>query len=63
MFFEYHYPNFLHKCLTADWKIIQFGWNLEAKQLWWKIFQVLELDKKARFDLVLLAQSGGVGRT
>ena len=31
--------------------------------LWWKIFQVLELDKKARLDLVLLAQSGGVGRT
>ena len=40
-----------------------FGVDDEAKQLWWEIFQVLELDKKSQLDLLCLAQSGPVGRT
>ena len=31
-------------------------------RLWWEIMQVLELDKKAQLDLIVLAQSGPVGR-
>ena len=29
-----------------------FGVDNEAKQLWWEIFQVLELDKKSQLDLL-----------
>ena len=39
------------------------GMNEEALKLWLSTLQVLELDNKAKMDLFLLAQSGGVGRT
>ena len=39
-----------------------FGVDENAVRLWWEIFQVLELDKKSQLDLLILAQSGPVGR-
>ena len=38
-----------------------YGVDLEAMQLWWEVFQVLELDKKSQLGLLILAQSGPVG--
>jgi hypothetical protein len=60
---EMVYLLFLHKCLTSDWHILQGGVDNEALKKWLLIFKFLELDKKAKVDLMLLAQSGLVGRT
>ena len=38
------------------------GVDEHAVRLWWEILQVLEIDKKAQLDLLILAQSGPVGR-
>ena len=40
-----------------------YGVDLEAMQLWWEVFQVLELDKKSQRDLLILAHGGPVGRS
>ena len=40
-----------------------FGLDLQAMHLWWEVFQVLELDKKSQLGLLILAQSGPVGRS
>ena len=40
-----------------------FGVDKKAMQLWWEVFQVLELDKKSQLDLLMLAQGGPVGRS
>ena len=61
-FWEHYYLKFLQKNLTTNWEQLQFGVDSEAMQLWWEIFQVLELDKKSQLDLLSLAQSGPVGR-
>ena len=61
--FEWHYLKFLHKCLTDYWWLIQGGSDDRAMELWHKVFVVLELDRKARVDIMLLAQSGLVGRS
>ena len=53
---------FLHRNLTHNWYIIQFGVDLQAKQLWWEICQVLELDRKSQRDLLILAHTGAHGR-
>ena len=45
--FEWHYLKFLHKCLTDDWYKFQFGIDVEAVNLWYLVFKVLELDQKA----------------
>ena len=42
--------------------MIQFDVDREAMDLWYLIFRVLELDRKAQLDLMLLAQSGHIGR-
>ena len=60
--FEWHYLKFLHQCLTTKWYTIQFGVDAEALNLWYLVFKVLELDQKAQLDLMLLAQSGHIGR-
>ena len=60
--FEWHYLKFLHECLTTKWFTIQFGFDGEALNLWYLVFKVLELDQKAQLDLMLLAQSGHIGR-
>ena len=39
-----------------------FGIDEHATRQWWEVMQVLELDKKAQLDLMVLAQSGPVGR-
>ena len=59
----HYYLKFLQKNLTTNWYQLQFGVDEEAMQLWWEISQVLELDKKSQLDLLMLAQSGPVGRT
>ena len=61
--YEYMYLKFLHTCLTRDWWIIQGGHGLEALTKWYQIFEVLELDRKARRDFMLLVHSGLAGRS
>ena len=59
---EWHYLKFLHENLTTYWHLIQFGTDHVTLDLWYLIFKVLELDKKAQLDLMLLAHSGLLGR-
>ena len=59
---EWHYLKFLKENLTAYWYIIQFGTDKETLDRWYLIFKVLELDRKAQLDLMLLAHSGLLGR-
>ena len=60
--FEWHYLKFLKENLTTKWHLIQFGVDGEALNLWYLVFKVLELDKKAQLDMMLLAHSGHIGR-
>ena len=62
-YFEYHYLKVLYKFLTKDWGLLQKGTDEAALEKWVQVMAVLELDRKATTDLVLLAQSGVVGRT
>ena len=43
--FEWHYLKFLHQCLTTKWWTIQFGFDEEARNLWYLIFKVLKNNK------------------
>ena len=63
LYFEWHYLKIIHKFLTKDWYLIQGGSCEQALAKWLEVFDVLELDLKARRDLMLLAQTGNVGRT
>lgn len=62
-YWEHEYLRFIHQTLTLDWHLIQSQVNDEALRKWMTIFRVLELDRKAMVDLMLLAQSGVVGRS
>jgi hypothetical protein len=62
-FFEWHYLKCIHWYLTERWWILQSGTDREALGEWRLVMQLLELDLKAHRDLILLAQSGLVGRT
>lgn len=62
-YWEYQYLKFIKMRLTTDWYILQSGVDEVALMKWLNIMRFLELDKKARLDLLLLAQSGIVGRT
>ena len=62
-YFEWHYLSFIKKCLTDYWWILQGKSDDEALSLWYLIFRILELDRKAQIDMLLLAHSGLVGRT
>jgi hypothetical protein len=60
---EQMHLRFLHKHHTVDWHLLQGGVGDESLNKWLMIMRVLEFDRKAMVDLVLLAQSGLVGRT
>ena len=62
-YWEHYYFQFLHNNLTTNWANLMYGVDIQAMQLWWEVFQVLELDKKSQLDLLMLAQSGPVGRS
>ena len=59
---EWQYLKFIRRTLTEHWIKIQGGSGEEPLRLWHLIFMVLELNKNAQKDLLLLAQSGLVGR-
>ena len=60
--YEWKYLQTIHWILTKRWWIVQGGVDQLALDEWMAIMNLLELDKKARRDLFLLAQSGRVGR-
>ena len=62
-YWESVYLKYLHKVLTTDWPSMQGGTGPETLQMWLDLVRVLELDKKAKRDLMLLAHSGVPGRT
>jgi hypothetical protein len=62
-YFEYMYLKTIHYFLTQRWWILQGGVDEVALKEWILVLKILEVDKKARRDLFLLAQSGQVGRT
>ena len=57
------YLKCIKKRLTEDWALIQGGQDDYAMQKWIDIFVLLEVDLKAQTELMILAQSGPVGRT
>ena len=61
-FLEWWYLVFIRECLTTYWGIIQRGSGAQALERWNLIFLVLELDRKAQLDLMLLAHTGLAGR-
>ena len=61
-YYEWVYLDFIKQCLTVDWPRIQGGSSDEDLQLWKRICVMIELDKKAIADLMLLAHSGEAGR-
>ena len=62
-YFEWQYRKVIHKYLTTQWYLLQGGFDAESAALWREVMEVLELDRKARRDLFLLAQAGVPGRT
>ena len=62
-YFEIVYLKYLHKVLTTDWPLMQGGTGPETLQMWLDLVRVLELDSKAKRDLMLMAHSGVPGRT
>ena len=61
-FYALQYLHFIRIALTDWWGAIQCGTNEQALRCWQKVFEVLELDRKACADIMLLAHSGLVGR-
>ena len=61
-YFEWQYQKLIHSYLTEKWYMLQAGSDPNTELLWREVMEVLELDRKARRDLFLLAQSGRVGR-
>ena len=61
-FYEYRFLVWIKDCLTRNWPLIQGGCDNAARECWMSIFWVLELDRKAQLDLMLLAHQGEVGR-
>ena len=62
VYYEHFYLKNLHKFLTEKWWILQGGNSPEALKEWFKVLKLLELDNKAKRDLLMMAQSGPVGR-
>jgi hypothetical protein len=60
---EWSYLCFIWRALTTNWYRIQSCRDDVGLPLWYYILQVLEVDSKGMTDLMLLAQSGIVGRT
>ncbi len=61
--FERKYLKFLHENLTDHWPDLQRGHSPETMDRLALIFKVLELDRKAKVDFMLLYHTGIVGRT
>ena len=61
--FEYQYLVFLKKCLTEYWEDLQCDVSMETLEKLHCIMNVLELDRKARMQLMFLYNSGMPGRT
>ena len=59
---EWKFLQTIHWILTARWYIIQGGMDDYALEEWMALMNLLELDRRARMDLFLLAQSGYFGR-
>ena len=62
-YFEWQYKHQILRFLTSKWYMLQGGNGPETLEEWNNVFKVLELDMKAKRDMMLLAQSGAVGRT
>ena len=62
-YFEHQHLRFLHTSLTRDWYILQGGSDAVSLEKWDMCLKYVELDRKAKVDLMLLAQSGLPGRT
>ena len=62
-YFESMYLKTIHNFLTQLWWILQGGVDDVALQEWTLALKILELGKKARRDMLLLALSGQAGRT
>ena len=62
-YFEWQYRKVIHGYLTDKWYLLQAGYDPDTEDLWREVMEVLELDRKARRDLFLLAQAGVPGRT
>ncbi len=63
IWFELQHLKFLHENLTIHWPDLQKGHSDETMDRLAFIFDVTELDRKARMDFMLLYQTGIVGRT
>ena len=61
-YFEWQYQRQILRFLTQRWWLLQGGSDDQALQELLMVFKVLELDNKAKRDLMLLAQTGFVGR-
>ena len=59
---EWRYHLFIRKCLVEYWPPLQCGADEVALGMRKLIFLVLEIDRKAKLDFMLLAQSGENGR-
>ena len=61
-YWEWHYLRFLRRMVTENWHRIQRGVDPVTDGLWNLCLDTVELDRRARFDLFLLAASGIMGR-
>ena len=61
-YYEHHYLQIIYEALTWKWGTLQGGDDEKTMQEWFMLLKFLEVDRKAKVDLMLLAQSGHVGR-
>ncbi len=62
-FHKWHFLQYIKKWLSVEWVQLQGGGGSDTMQKIMDICDVLELDRKARIDFILLYQSGHPGRT
>ena len=62
-YYEWQFLMSIKRILVWEWLAMQCGYDHKALQKWIFTFRILELDRKAQRDLMLLAHSGKVGRT
>ena len=61
-YWEWQHRWFLRMLCTEKWHLMQGGHDGAASKLWCDCMDAMELDRKARLDLFLLASDGLVGR-
>lgn len=59
----WHYLKYLHMTLTSDWTLMQGGAGADTLEKWQDRLVILELDRTAQQDLLLLAHAGLPGKT